>query len=98
MIQILKYVLYVLLAFSLFNCQSVTEFTGTRIIDGEGQVVSKEIKIYDLKEIDISNSWNVKLIESSTSKVIIRSHQNIIDLSEISTDDHEFKIKFKQKI
>lgn len=98
MIQILKYALYAVLAFSLFSCQTVSKITGNEKIDGAGPVISKEIAINQLEEIDISNSWEVKLIKSSTSKVIIKTHQNIIDLSEITTDKNMFKISFQEQI
>lgn len=98
MIQILKYVLYAVLAFSFSSCQTVSKITGNEKIDGEGPVISKEITISQLKEIDISNSWEVELNKSSASKVIIKSHQNIIDLSEITTDNNTFKISFEDQI
>ncbi|MGO1751534.1 MAG: GIN domain-containing protein [Psychroflexus sp.] len=98
MIQILKYVLYAVLAFSFFSCQTVSKITGNEKIDGAGPVISKEIAINQLEEIDISNSWEVKLIKSSTSKIVIKTHQNIIDLSEITTDKNMFKISFQEQI
>lgn len=98
MIQILKYALYAFIAFSFFSCQTVSRITGNEKIDGEGPVISKEITISQLEKIDISNSWEVKLVKSSTDKIIIKSHQNIIDLSEITTDNNMFKIRFEQQI
>lgn len=98
MLYIVKYITYAIIAFSLLSCQSVSKITGNEKIDGEGPVITKEIEINQLKKIAISNAWDVHLIKSKNSKAVITSHQNIIDLTEITTDKNDLEISFEKQI
>ncbi|MDN6280725.1 MAG: DUF2807 domain-containing protein [Psychroflexus sp.] len=98
MLYIVKHITYAIIAFSFLSCQSVSKITGNEKIDDEGPVITKEIEINQLKKIAISNAWDVHLIKSQTSKAVITSHQNIIDLTEISTDKNELEISFDKQI
>lgn len=75
----------------LFSCNSG--------IEGEGAATAiKEFKTDGFSEVEAGCNCDITIIPSETNKVIIESHQNLIDNFEVKTSGNQLTIKEKKKV
>jgi hypothetical protein len=78
---------------------SLLAFSCNSKIDGENAATAKkEFKATDFKNLDVNCNCDVTVIPSEISKVVVESHQNLIDNLEIVSNEKNLKIKEKKPV
>ncbi len=68
-------------------------------LNGEGAATSKkEFPLTDYQSIEANCNCDITLIPSNNPKVVVESHQNLIDNLEINVNGNNLKIKEKSKV
>lgn len=88
----MKYILIgTLIIISLFSCTSG--------IEGEGAATaSKTFAVDSFENLEANCNCDINLIPSESAKVVIESHQNLIDNLEINFKNSNLKIREKQPV
>lgn len=74
-------------------------FSCTSKIDGENAATAKkEFKATGFKNLDVNCNCDVTVIPSEISKVVVESHQNLIDNLEIVSKGKNLRIKEKRPV
>src|SRR5690606_23119775 len=85
------FILIISAAFLIFSCSSS--------LDGEGVATAqKEFAVDRFSSAEIHCNCDVTFIPSEISKVVIESHQNLIDNFEINSKGNDLVIKEKQSV
>jgi len=86
-----KLILPIISIFFLFSCNSG--------IEGEGAATTiKEFKVGNFSQIEANCNCDITIIPSEVNKVIIESHQNLIDNFEINNTGKELTINEKKRV
>lgn len=92
MTTLVKFVAFALLTFSM-QCN----IDGYNTIKGEGEVAEKEFELSAFEELSLANAWDVKLIQGSENKMIVKANENLIDILKIDEQERVLKIGTKSK-
>jgi hypothetical protein len=76
---------FVLIGFAVSSCDDC--------ITGNGNVITKQVKIGDITRIRLSGEANVILVNDSTHALTISGESNVIDLFEFDESGNSLKIK-----
>ncbi len=67
------------------------------IINGEGKVITKEFTLSDFTQLDIAGPMNCFLVDNaSQSKVVIKTHSNVMEHIEIKQENGSLRIGLKK--
>ena len=63
-------------------------------IKGSGKIATKTLNYSDFNSIDVSNSFKLNIIQSTTDKVIIRYDDNLEDFLNLSQESDKISFGF----
>lgn len=92
MTTLFKILLFTVLTFSM-QCN----FDGYNTIKGEGEVAEKEFDLSSFEELSLANAWDVKLVQGSQNKLIVKANENLIEELKIDQDGQTLKIGTKNR-
>ncbi len=82
------------LGFFLFTAYTPNSWNGWNCIDGEGKVVTQELKVGGFDQIGLSIPADVKIVPGDGFQVRVNAQQNLIDNIETKVSDGAWDIKF----
>lgn len=86
-----KLILITIFSFSVISCSSGLE--------GEGAATAKKEFVMDqFNSIEANCNCDITIIPSEISKIVVESHQNLIDNLELTSKNGDLVIKEKQKV
>ncbi|WP_121665780.1 head GIN domain-containing protein [Mesonia aquimarina] len=92
---LVKIVVTTAISLLIFSCN--VSFTNG--VKGEGQVTTKEILIEKpFSKIVAKKGWDVVLEKSSTPKITVKSHQNLIDIFDYKIENNTLTVSSKKNI
>jgi|AntDeeMinimDraft_4_1070355.scaffolds.fasta_scaffold02235_2 hypothetical protein len=92
----LKLSLLFLLAITISSCQFNIGGNG---VNAEGEIVEKEFKIdKTFDKVSTGSAWDVELIKSDETRLMVRTNENIIPLFEYKINGGELSISSKGNI
>ena len=74
MTSILKYMFAICISISMTKCDYVTNS-----VDGKGEVIQQEYELDDFTSLKLKNGWEVELIPSEESKMLISANENLFE-------------------
>lgn len=66
-------------------------------IKGKGAIVERTLEISDFSGIGIAGSFDVVVSQGDQQEVVVKGHQNIVDLLETHVSSNFWEIKFKDR-
>lgn len=96
MTSLLKIIVTSVLSLLLFSCNFQLNFTNE--LEGKGPVTSQEHKLQPFNQVDVSNSWNVVLIEGSQPQMTVTANENLHENLEFSVNNGILNITSKNNI
>ncbi len=78
------------IGFILSSCNN-----GINCSIGSGPIVTEEIELGSFSQINFEVAGNVTIIESTEQKVVVESHQNMVDQINTSISDDTWRIRFR---
>lgn len=69
-----------------------------KCVKGEGPVVKKELNLSEFHEIELQTSGDVELTYGATQKVVVETHQNLIDILETNVHSGSWEIEFEKSV
>ena len=64
-----------------------------KTIVGNEKIINTTYDYSDFNTLELSNSFNIKIIQSTSEKIIVKCDENIIEFLDISQDKNTLKIK-----
>jgi len=69
--------------------------SGCIFVYGSGPIVSKEYGYQNFTNVEVSSYFVVEVTHSSTYKVVVSTHENLIDQLDVVQDGNTLKLRLK---
>jgi len=93
MTSILKYMFAICISISMTKCDYVTNS-----VDGKGEVIQQEYELDDFTSLKLKNGWEVELIPSEESKMLISANENLFEELNFEESDNQLTIEASRNI
>lgn len=86
-----------LLTFAILTMSVQCNMGNYNTINGEGEVSEKEISISSFSELSAANGWDVKLVQDSQDRILVKANENLLKEIKIDEDGETLKISTKSR-